>query len=121
MTELVTIDLSIFKKVKQEIEDECLACCLESVLSYYGYEDKSKKDYYSYLKPKGALNFKGVIDYIAPLYPNFNFTFKNHNGDTTLLINYIKNNINQNIPIITACNVNIKSLNSLDFQVLLFL
>jgi len=102
MTELVTIDLSRFKKVKQDIADECIACCLESVLSFYGYKDKSKNDFYSYLKPKGALHFKGVIDYIAPLYPKLNFIFENHKGDITLLIDYIICNIMQNIPIITA-------------------
>ncbi|KKL68614.1 hypothetical protein LCGC14_2123210 [marine sediment metagenome] len=100
MNKLVTIDLSRFKKVKQEISDECIACCLESVLSYYGYKDKSKTDFYSILKPN--LNFKGVMDKIAPLYPKLKFNFQNHNGDIIQLLDFVKNKLDNNIPIITA-------------------
>ncbi len=91
--DLITINLSKFKKVKQVITNECIACCLESVLSYYSYEDKSKDDFYSILEPKGALNFKGVIDNIAPLYPKLTFKFENHNGEIIQLLDFIKNRI----------------------------
>lgn len=102
MNELFTIDLSRFRKVKQEITNECIASCLESVFSYYGYTDKSKKEFYSILDSKNALTFKGVVDYIAPLYPKLNFIFQNHNGEINLLIDFIIYNIKKNIPIITA-------------------
>jgi len=104
------IDLNRYPKIPQTDQRRgCIPVNIENALKYYGeyrYDESSLLNFYDEFI--GDLGFKRAVPYLKELLPEFEIKFKGRidfNSSLNNVIEYIKSNINEKIPVLVSFKV----------------
>ncbi len=110
---MATIDLDKYPKIAQMDPEGCIPINIENTLKYFDENNYDELKILVFFRKRGiSLGFKETVPYFAPLLPRFKFIFKGKeefNGSIKNVVNYIKKNIDQSIPVLVSFKKTIKT------------
>ena len=99
------IDLNSFPKIRQtDLIYGCIPVNIENILKYFGNNNFNEAKILKLFSNRQieSLSFPHIARDFAPFIPNFKIIFKSCQGSLKKLINYLKSNIQDNIPTILS-------------------